>query len=121
MNSNTGTLQIVGVFPNPNLLLRPGQYGQVRAQTQTKQNALLVPQRAVTELQGTYQVAVVGVTNTVHLQSVKVGAQIGSNWIIESGLKPGDRVVVEGTQEVKEGSPVNPKLFTDEAGSSLPK
>jgi membrane fusion protein (multidrug efflux system) len=121
VNSNTGTLQIVGVFPNPNFLLRPGQYGQVRAQTQTKENALLVPQRAVTELQGTYQVAVVGVTNTVHLQIVKVGDQIGSNWIIESGLKPGDRVVVEGTQEVREGSPVNPKLFTDEAGSSLPK
>ena len=98
VNSNTGTLQIVGVFPNPSFLLRPGQYGQVRAQTQTKENALLVPQRAVTELQGTYQVAVVGVANTVHIQIVKVGDQIGSDWIIESGLKPGDRVVVEGTK-----------------------
>jgi membrane fusion protein (multidrug efflux system) len=121
VNSNTGTLQIVGVFPNPSFLLRPGQYGQVRAQTQTKENALLVPQRAVTELQGTYQVAVVGVANTVHIQIVKVGDQIGSDWIIESGLKPGDRVVVEGTQEVREGSPVSPKIFTDETGNRSPK
>jgi membrane fusion protein (multidrug efflux system) len=75
----------------------------------------------VTELQGTYQVAVVGVANTVHIQIVKVGDQIGSDWIIESGLKPGDRVVVEGTQEVREGSPVSPKIFTDETGNRSPK
>jgi membrane fusion protein (multidrug efflux system) len=98
-------------------MLRPGQYGRVRVQTQTKENALLVPQRAVTELQGSYQVAVVSATNTVHMQSVKVGAQIATDWIVESGLKAGDRVVVEGTQGVKESAVVNPKPFTDEANS----
>jgi membrane fusion protein, multidrug efflux system len=111
VNPNTGTLQIAGLFSNANFMLRPGQYGRVRAQTQTKTNALLVPQRAVTELQGTYQVVVVGVTNNAHLQSVTVGEQIGADWIIENGLKPGDRVVVEGTQKVKEGALVNPKPF----------
>jgi membrane fusion protein, multidrug efflux system len=111
INPDTGTLQIVGLFSNANYMLRPGQYGRVRAQTQTVTNALLVPQRAVTELQGTFQVMVVGETNTVHLQSVIVGEQIGSDWIIETGLKPGNRVVVEGTQKVKEGAVVNPKPF----------
>jgi RND family efflux transporter MFP subunit len=121
VNPTTGTLQIVGLFPNASLMLRPGQYGRVRVQTQTKENALLVPQRAVTELQGTYQVAIVDATNTVHLQSVKVGAQIGSNWIIASGLKSGDRVVVEGTQDVKEGTAVNPQPFADQASSAPAK
>jgi membrane fusion protein (multidrug efflux system) len=118
VNPNTGTLQIVGLFSNANYMLRPGQYGRVRAQTQTITNALLVPQRAVTELQGTYQVTVVGETNTVHLQSVTVGEQIGSNWIIENGLKPGDRVVVEGGQKVKEGAMVNPKPFGTETNQT---
>jgi RND family efflux transporter MFP subunit len=118
VNPNTGTLQIVGLFSNANYMLRPGQYGRVRAQTQTITNALLVPQRAVTELQGTYQVAIVGETNTVHLQSVTVGEQIGSNWIIENGLKSGDRVVVEGTQKVKEGAMVNPKPFGTETNQT---
>jgi len=118
VNPNTGTLQIVGVFPNPDDLLRPGQYGRVRAQTQTLTNALLVPQRAVTELQGTYQVMVVGETNAVHLQPVSVGDQIGSDWIVKSGLKPGDRVVIEGTQKVKEGELVNPKPFVAETNQT---
>jgi RND family efflux transporter MFP subunit len=111
VNPDTGTLQIYALFPNANFVLRPGQYGRVRAQTQTKTNALIVPQRAVAELQGTYQVALVGETNSVHLQSVKVGEQVGANWIIESGLKAGDRVVIEGTQKAKEGTVVNPKPF----------
>jgi RND family efflux transporter MFP subunit len=109
VNPNTGTLQIGGVFPNENLLLRPGQYGRVRAQTQTITNALLVPQRAVTELQGTYQIAILDETNGVHLKSVRVGEQTGPNWIITSGLQAGDRVIVEGTQKVKEGTLVNPQ------------
>ncbi len=112
VNPNTGTLQIVGLFPNTNYILRPGQYGRVRAQTHDLPEALLVPQRAVTELQGAYQVAVVGETNVVRLQPVKVGDQIGSNWVIENGLKPGDRVVAEGTQKVKAGTVVNPQPFT---------
>jgi membrane fusion protein (multidrug efflux system) len=120
INPTTGTLQIVGLFSNADFLLRPGQYGRVRAQTLIITNALLVPQRAVTELQGTFQVAVVGETNQVHLQPVKVGEQVGANWIIESGLKPGERIVVEGAQKVKEGAVVNPKPFgseTNQAGA----
>jgi membrane fusion protein (multidrug efflux system) len=111
INPNTGTLQIVGLFTNANLILRPGQYGRVRAQTHTVTNALVVPQRAVVELQGTYQVTVLGETNAVRLQNVKVGEQVGANWIIEKGLQPGDRVVVEGNQKVKAGTVVNPQPF----------
>jgi membrane fusion protein (multidrug efflux system) len=114
VNQNTGTLQIIGTFPNPDYILRPGQYGRVRAQTQLKRGVLVVPQRAVAELQGSYQVALVvddNQTNKTHLQAVKVGAQVGAEWIIEEGLHPGDRVVVEGTQKAKEGTPVNPKPF----------
>jgi RND family efflux transporter MFP subunit len=113
VNPNTGTLQVAGLFPNPKFLLRPGQYGRVRAQTQLKQNALTVPQRAVTELQGTYQVALVGETNKVHLQEVGVAQQVGSHWVIESGLKPGDRIVVEGIQKAKEGTVVIPKPWKE--------
>jgi membrane fusion protein, multidrug efflux system len=117
VNPNTGTLQIVGLFPNTNSVLRPGQYGLIRAQTQTETNVLVVPQRAVAELQGSYQLTIVSETNTVHLQTVTVGAQVGSDWIIESGLKPGDRVVVEGIQKVTEGAAVNPKPFVAETNS----
>jgi len=111
VNPNTGTLQIAGHFPNPNFTLRPGQYGRIRAQTQTRTNVVMLPQRAVTELQGTYQVDLLTETNSVHLQSVKVGDQIASDWLIESGLKTGDRVVVEGTQKAREGTVVNPQPF----------
>jgi RND family efflux transporter MFP subunit len=111
VNANTGTLQIAGLFRNPQFLLRPGQYGRIRAQTQLRRDALVVPQRAVTELQGTYQLNVVDDQNKAHVKPVKVGPQIGANWIIEEGLKPGERVVVEGTGKAKEGAPVNPKPF----------
>src|SRR5581483_6690949 len=115
VNPTTGTLQIAGLFPNPDFILRPGQYGRVRAQTQTKTNALVVPQRAVAQLQGTYQVIVVDDQNKAHIQSVKVGERTGSNWVNETGLKPGDRVVVEGLQKAnKEGAVVNPSPFTDQ-------
>lgn len=120
VNPNTGTLQIFGLFPNTNFILRPGQYGRVRVQTQTKTNALVVPQRAVAQLQGSYQVVIVDGTDTAHLQPVTVGEQVGSGWIIEGGLKPGDRVVVEGTQKAKEGAVVNPKPYgveTSQAGT----
>jgi membrane fusion protein (multidrug efflux system) len=117
VNINTGTIQVVGLFPNEEYLLRPGQYGRVRAQTQTKTNALVVPQRAVNELQGAYQVAVVGESNKVAITSVKVGEQVGSAWIIAEGLKPGERVVVEGTQKAKAGVVVNPKPWTPQTNS----
>ena len=117
VNRNTGTLEIVGLFPNPDNTLRPGQYGRVRTQTRVQTNVFLVPQRAVTQLQSIYQVSLIHVegsgetqTNLVHLQAVKVGRQIGPNWIIEDGLKAGDRLVVEGTQKAaKEGAVVTPK------------
>ena len=105
----TGTLRLQGLFPNPGNILRPGQFARVRAVTKTRRGALLVPQRAVTELQGSYQVAVVGKDNKVEIRPVKVGERIGPQWIIDTGLKPGERVVVEGIQRVKAGMTVNPK------------
>ena len=105
----TGTLRLQGLFPNPGNILRPGQFARVRAITTTKKGALLVPQRAVTELQGGYQVAVVGKDNKVEIRPVKVGERIGPQWIIDTGLKSGERVVVEGIQRVKAGMTVNPK------------
>ena len=118
VNPTTGTLQIIGLFSNADFVLRPGQYGRVRAQTQVMTNALLVPQRAVTELQSTYQVSIVGTSNIAHVVSVNVGQQVGPNWIVESGLKPGDRLVVEGTQKAKEGAVVNPQPYGVETNST---
>jgi membrane fusion protein, multidrug efflux system len=105
----TGTLMIVGLFPNPASLLRPGQYAKVRATMETKSGALLVPQRAVQEMQGTYQVAVVSADNKVAMRTVKAGARVGNLWVIDEGLKPGERVVIEGMQKVRDGVTVNPK------------
>ena len=108
VNAFTGAIRIAGVFPNPNNLLRPGGYGRVRASVRNYQGALLVPQRAVMELQGSYQIAVVGPDNKVHIHSVKVGDRVGTQWIITEGVKPGEQVVVEGQLKVREGSPVKP-------------
>jgi len=110
----TGSIQLVCAFPNPNNILRPGQFGRVRAAGETRIGALLVPQRAVTELQGTYQVAVVE-GDKVALLPVKVGERIGTMWIIESGVRPGQLVVVEGLQKVRDGSPVRIKQSTSGA------
>ena len=111
IDQNTGTLRVAATFPNPDNLLRPGQYARVRAVVKVAQNALEVPQRAVNELQGTYQVAVIGADNIAHLHAVKVGARVGSQWIITDGLKPDDQIVVEGLQKVKEGTTVSVKPF----------
>ena len=105
----TGTLRLQGIFPNPGNILRPGQYARIRAVTKTVKGALLVPQKAVSELQGNYQVAVVGSDNKVEIRPVTVGDRVGTDWIIENGLKPGDRVVAEGIQKVRPGAIVNPK------------
>lgn len=105
----TGTIEVQGVFPNPETLLRPGQYAKVRAATQTRRHALLVPQRAVQETQGQYQVAVVGTDNTVAMRTVKPGDRVGSLWIVNEGLNPGERVVTEGLQKVKDGTEVIPQ------------
>lgn len=105
----TGSIRLVSAFPNPNNILRPGQFGRVRAAAETRKDALVVPQRAVTELQGTYQIAVVGADDKVSIHSVKVGDRVGGNWIISSGVKAGDLVIVEGLQKVRDGSVVKPK------------
>jgi membrane fusion protein (multidrug efflux system) len=110
VNQNTGAILLIGVFPNPGNILRPGQYAKVRAATAVKQGALLVPQRAVTELQGSYQVAVVDSENKVSVGPVKVGDRVASLWIINEGLKAGQRVVADGAQKVRPGLVVNPKL-----------
>ncbi len=109
VNPATGAIRIAGIFPNPNNLLRPGGYGRVRASVNTRNGALLVPQRAVIELQGSQQVAVVGSDNKVNIRPVTAGERIGDQWIVSGNLKPGERVIVEGLQKVKEGGLVNPK------------
>jgi RND family efflux transporter MFP subunit len=108
INTGTGTILVAVSFPNPGNILRPGQFGRVRAVMSVKKNALLVPQRAVTELQGSDQVAVVGDDNKVSIKPVKVSETVGSLWVIDEGLQVNDRVVVEGTQNVKDGAVVNP-------------
>jgi membrane fusion protein (multidrug efflux system) len=112
---DTGTIQIAALFPNPQLLLRPGGYARIRSQSDTIKGALAVPQRAVTELQSSYEVAVVGVSNKIHIQPVKVGEEVGSQWIIESGLHPNDRIVAEGTQKAKEGMVIDPQPYQVDA------
>ena len=114
VNQNTGAIRIAGLFDNPGNILRPGQYARVRAATSIRQGALLIPQRAVSELQGTYQVAVIDNQNKVSITTVKVGERVRSFWIIEDGLKPADRVVAEGVQKVRPGAQVNPKPFSPE-------
>jgi len=112
VDQKTGAIRMAGIFPNPGNVLRPGQYGRVRAVTATKPDALLVPQRAVSELQGSYQVAIIGADNKIEMRTVKVSERSGSQWIIEDGLKAGETVVVEGTQKIKPGAVVNPKPYT---------
>jgi RND family efflux transporter MFP subunit len=112
VDPKTGTLRIQGLFPNPGNVLRPGQYARIRTIIRTRRGALLVPQKAVSELQGNYQVAVVGSDNKVQIRPVKVGERAGTDWIIEQGLKPGERVVAEGVQKVRGGMTVNPKSLT---------
>lgn len=111
VDPKTGAIRMAGIFPNPGNVLRPGQYGRVRAVTAMKNDALLVPQRAVSELQGSYQVAIVGGANKIEMRTVKVGERSGTQWIIEDGLKAGEIVVVEGTQKIKPGVVVNPKTY----------
>lgn len=114
VNESTGAIRIAGLFPNPGGVLRPGGYAKVRAVISTQHDALLVPQRAVSELQGGYQVAVVDGDNKVSIRTVAPGDRIGSQWIIADGLNRGDRVVAEGVQKVRTGALVNPKPFGTE-------
>jgi membrane fusion protein (multidrug efflux system) len=111
VDQKTGAIRLAGLFPNPGNVLRPGQYGKIRAVTSMKPGAVLVPQRAVSELQGGYRVVVLDSENRVSIKPVKVGERTGSMWVIEEGLKPGDTVVVEGTQRLRPGSVVSPKPY----------
>jgi len=111
MDVRTGTIRVASIFQNPNNALRPGQFARIRAEIEVKKGALVIPQRAVTELQGKYLVAVVGPQNKVSIKPVKAGARFGQLWVIEEGLKAGDKIVAEGTQKVRDGMLVNPKPF----------
>jgi RND family efflux transporter MFP subunit len=129
ITAGTGTIQLAAAFSNRDAILRPGGFGRVRVQTSTSKNAFLVPQAAVIEVQSQYQLFVVGSDNKATVRPVKVGSRVGPNWIITEGLKPGERVVVEGIQKMqtfaaqmpelaKQGIPVNPKLYAAPAGGS---
>jgi RND family efflux transporter MFP subunit len=111
VDQNTGAIQLAALFPNPGNVLRPGQYGRVRAVTREQQNALLIPQAAVNEQQGSYLVAVVDKNGRVSMVPVQVGERVGTLWVIQSGLEPGDRVVVEGQQNLRPGMTVRTKPF----------
>ena len=122
INPSTGTLKVGTLFPNPGNILRPGGYGLIRALMAVKKGALLIPQRAVGDVQGKYLVAVVGSDNKVDIRLVKVGQRIGSDWIISEGLKPGESVIAEGIQKVKPDMVVNPKpVRTRQASGRQPK
>jgi membrane fusion protein (multidrug efflux system) len=110
-------MQVAGVFPNPDRLLRPGQYARVRAATGVRRGAILVPQRAVSELQGSYQVAVVGADNRVEIRPVETADRTGPFWVVTKGLSAGERIVIEGTQKVRPGAVVDPKPVAAAAGS----
>jgi RND family efflux transporter MFP subunit len=117
VNVGTGAIRLAGLFPNPGNVLRPGGYAKVRAVIRVQKDALVVPQRAVTELQGGYQLATVDDHNKVSVRTVSVGDQVGNDWIIADGLKPGEHVVAEGVQKVRPGMQVNPKPFAADAKS----
>jgi RND family efflux transporter MFP subunit len=106
----TGTIRVAGAFDNPDGFLRPGQFGRVRVVTGIQKGALLVPQRAVVETQGSYSVVVVGADSKASIRPVKAGERVGQMWIINEGVKPGEQVIVQGIQKAREGTPVQPKV-----------
>jgi membrane fusion protein (multidrug efflux system) len=120
VDSRTGAILLATLFPNPGNLLRPGQFARVRAMTRIQPGAVLVPQRAVTELQGMAQLAVVKPDNTVEFRKVRTGERVGSQWVIDEGLRSGERVIVEGIQKVRPGMPVLPQLYQTPPETSPP-
>ena len=120
VDPRTGTMTVRCFFPNHGHILRPGQYGRVRAAVAVRKGAILVPQRAVAELQGVYNVAVVGSDDTIELRMVKPAERIGTLWVIESGLKGGERVVVEGLQKVRTGVKVKAETVKIEENAAAP-
>jgi membrane fusion protein (multidrug efflux system) len=119
VDSRTGTIQVRGEFPNPGNVLRPGQYARVRAVTEVRKGALLIPQQAVSELQGVYQVGVVGSDNKVAIKTVKLGPLFGDMWVVESGLQAGENVVVDGLQRVKTGVTVTPTPYKNTQATAV--
>lgn len=120
VDPTTGTILMEAAFPNPGGIVRPGQYARVRAAVDLKQGAILVPQRAVGELQGIYNVAVVGGDDAIEMRMVTPAQRIGNLWVIDAGLKAGDRIVVEGLQKVRPGVKVKPETVTIEEGGTPP-
>ncbi len=118
VDPRTGTIAIQGAFPNPGNLLRPGQYGKVRAAIDVRKGALVVPQRAINELQGAYQVAVVAPDSKVDVRTVRAGEQVGNQLVVEEGLQPGDKVIVEGFVRVRPGMLVRATPSSDSSTTS---
>jgi len=120
MNQQTGAIRIAAAFPNPGNILRPGQFGRVKASSEVLHNTLLVPQIAVQELQGIEQVATVSADNKVHVVNITLGSQNGNNWIVTGGLQPGMRVITDNLQKLREGAPVSPHEvpLADAAGAT---
>jgi membrane fusion protein, multidrug efflux system len=108
INAQTGAIRIAAAFPNPGNILRPGQFGRVKADTEVRRDALLIPQEAVQEFQGLQQVYIAGTDGKAHLATVKLGPQIGTNWLIEDGISPGALVITDYLQKLREGVPVSP-------------
>jgi membrane fusion protein (multidrug efflux system) len=117
VSTETGTLPMQATFPNPAGLLRPGQFGRVKLRVATRHDAILVPQRAVQEVQGTYNVFVVGKDNIAGIREIKVADRVGSDWIVTSGLQPADKIVIEGLQKVADRKAVRPTIERAAAGS----
>ncbi len=120
VDSRTGTIQVRAAFPNPGNVLRPGGYARIRTVTEMRRDALLIPQQAVSELQGIYQVGVVAPDKTVTIKSVKLGPLVGDMWVVESGLNPGENVVVDGLQRIKNKMTVAPTPFKDTQENASP-
>jgi membrane fusion protein (multidrug efflux system) len=110
VNSQTGAIRIAAAFPNPQNLLRPGQFGRVKANTELRHQAIVVPQAAVAEFQGQQQVYTVTADNKVHVNNVTLGPQSGTSWVIEEGLPSGATVIVDNLQKLREGAPVSPQV-----------
>lgn len=110
MNAQTGAIRVAAAFANPGNILRPGQFGRIHAETQVRHNAIVVPQSAVAELQGTQQVYLAGEDGKVHVSNVKLGPQYGNNWVIESGVPAGAKVITDNLQKLREGAPVAAKV-----------
>jgi membrane fusion protein (multidrug efflux system) len=118
VNLQTGSINLQVQFPNPGNVLRPGGFGSVRTVVSVRRGALVVPQLAVTDIQGAYLAAVVDSDNRVTIRTIQAGPRVGAMWIIDSGLKPGEHVVAEGIQKVKDGDLVNPKPYVPRSGKA---